>query len=1028
MLLHKRRLRSALTGSAATFLATSVMSASALAQVSDQVAEQELQEEVEQIIVTGTRIQNPDIVAASPITVVGLEEIEQKFTPNIERVFRDLPITIPGDGQNVNNGTAGRAEVDLRGLGPERSLNMIDGKRINPHDIDGISDVNFIPLNMLERVDIITGGASAVYGSDAMSGAINFILKKDFEGIEIDAGFSTTNDGGGDIYDVSVLFGTNLDDGRGNVTLSATFTDRKPVLLADREFGLFGVASDTGSGLGTPPATPPGDCSGNTEFSTAFETNVGSTTSIPGTLDLRSGTSFQFRNDMSIGDRCARFNFNPFNYYQTPQRRWQAFATANYEINEWVEMYGRAGFSSSGVNFQIAPSGTFGQSFTVPLRNPFFSDAVRTAILDDLNTFAAEFIAGLDPLDPDEAAILAADPMGFLQSGIVDVNGNGVFDLGTGVDGDFGDAFLSTARRRTLELGPRSALFDTDQWQMVWGIRGEVPWLEGFNYDLSWQRGESDFVETRDGFTNLTNLALGINTVDPDQCISVTGTVTGAPCTPINVFGPLGSITDQQRDDGFFVAIASDLRKATQTVIHGSMSGEIERISSPWSDNGLSIAVGFERRKETASSSPDECLKLAPSSCQGGAGGNRLPIQSEYSAWEGFGEMIWPIIEGVEGIENLSLEAGFRFSSFNPQGDTTTWKAGMTWETIPGLRFRYMEQRAVRVANIGELGSPVTTGLDNATFDPCSVGNTGTISAELAALCVATGVPSSLVGSVQDIISGQVNVFSGTNLNDLPDPETARTRTAGVQWQFDPGTGGFTSTTLTMDYYRINIRNFIDSPSGQEALDLCYVLADPTACAGIVRIGGALTVSGTGVPAFITNFDFFRSEGLQFGVRTGYELDDWGSLTFSMNANLYLANEFQTTAASDLVDCKGRYGTSCDPVPKWRHTARLSWMKDEFDASILWRRIGSMDAQENEADALFPAFRSIGAFNYFDFSAGFQVTEQVRLSGLVSNIANKKPPIIGNETGSTSFNSGNTFPSIYDVLGRIYSVNLKFNF
>lgn len=1030
-MLSKKKYQHMLSFSAATFLGVTALGSPAFAQVSEQAADQELQEELEQIIITGTRIQNPNIVAASPVTVLDQTEIEQKFTPNIERVFRDLPITVPGDGQNVNNGTAGRAEVDLRGLGPQRSLNMIDGKRINPHDIDGVSDVNFIPLNMVERVDIITGGASAVYGSDAMSGAINFILKKDFEGIEIDSGFSTTHDGGGDIYDVSVLFGANLDDGRGNVTLSATFTDRKPVLLSDREFGIFGVSSATGSGLGEPPATPTADCSGNTEFSTAFSTGVGSTTAIPGTLNLRSGTDFQFRDDGSVGDVCARFNFNPFNYYQTPQRRWQAFTTAHYDINEWVEMYGRAGFSSSGVQFQIAPSGTFGQSFTIPLRNPFFNDDVRSAIVNDLTTFAANYVASLDPNDPDQAAMLAMDPMGFAQAGIIDVNGNGVFDLGTGVDGDFGDAFLSTARRRTLELGPRSSLFDTDQWQMVWGIRGELPWFEGWNYDLSWQRGESDFVETRDGFTNLTNLQLGINTIDPNACVSVTGTVTAAPCTPINVFGPLGSITEQQRDDGFFIAIASDLRKASQTVIHGSTSGEIADVSTPWAESGLSMAFGFEHRKEVASTSPDECLKLAPSSCQGGAGGNRLPIRSEYRAWEGFVEGIWPIIEGAPGIESFQIEAGFRFSSFNPQGDTTTWKAGATWEVTSGLRFRYMEQRAVRVPNIGEIGSPQTTGLDDATFDPCSVGNPNPISDTLRALCIATGVPSVLVGNVQDIISGQINVFNGTDPNNLPDPETARTRTAGMVWQFDPadmGVNALGSTTLSLDYYRINITDFIDEPSGQLALNQCYVQADPVACAGIVRIGGALTVSGTGVPAFFTNFDFFKATGIQLGINTNADLDDWGSLSFNFSANRYLDNELQFTSVSPVVDCNGRYGTTCDTVPKYRHTARLSWFLDRFDTSLLWRRIGRMKVQEDEAGAVFPAFRQIGAANYFDLSFGAQISEQIRLSGLVSNLANKKPPIVGNEVGSTAFNSGNTFPSLYDVLGRVYSVNLKFSF
>ena len=143
--------------------------------------------EIEEVITTGTRIRNENVVAASPVTTIGEEEIALKQTPNIERVFRDMPITIPGDGENVNNGTAGQATLDLRGLGPERSLILIDGKRLSPYDINGIVTTDVIPVNMLKRIDVVTGGASAVYGSDAMSGAVNFILRDDFEGFELKA-------------------------------------------------------------------------------------------------------------------------------------------------------------------------------------------------------------------------------------------------------------------------------------------------------------------------------------------------------------------------------------------------------------------------------------------------------------------------------------------------------------------------------------------------------------------------------------------------------------------------------------------------------------------------------------------------------------------------------------------------------------------------------------------------------------------------------------------------------------------------
>ena len=174
------------------FLLSVLIVPSGIAIAQDEGAQEEV---IEEVVVTGTRIKNVNVVAASAITTVGLEEISLKQQPNIERIFRDLPMTIPGDGENTNNGTAGQATLNLRGLGQGRMLVLMDGKRLAPYDIDGIATTDVIPVNMLERIEIITGGASAVYGSDAMSGAVNFILRDDFEGLEIDLGYSDTDSG-----------------------------------------------------------------------------------------------------------------------------------------------------------------------------------------------------------------------------------------------------------------------------------------------------------------------------------------------------------------------------------------------------------------------------------------------------------------------------------------------------------------------------------------------------------------------------------------------------------------------------------------------------------------------------------------------------------------------------------------------------------------------------------------------------------------------------------------------------------------
>ena len=1002
---------------------------------------------IEEIFVTGTRIKNPNVIAASPVMTIGMEEIGLKQTPNIERVFRDLPITIPVDGENVNNGSFGQATINLRALGPGRSLLLIDGKRLAPYDFGGIVSTDVIPVNMLERVDIVTGGASAVYGSDAMSGAINFILRDDFEGFELGLGYSVTdsgqatNGGGEDTTYINAMFGVAFGDDRGHIVVGGGRTDRGAVLLGERTFGLWGVSSVTGVGLGALPAEPTPDCSGNTSFTTDHATGVGSTTSIPATLNLRSGNSYQFRDDLSLVlGECARFNFNPFNYYQTPQERWQATTIASYDFNDNVEFYARASFSANESAVQIAPSGTFGIPFTIPVMNPFFSDAVRTTIMDDLNSGAVAWVSTntqfLDDLlalpspTPDNLdeiadlqARLAADPLGFNAVGIQDLNGDGQFDAN--------DAFTSTARRRTLELGPRRVINDTDYFQYVFGVRGNLPGaMDGWNYDVSYQHGESDFMTTRNNFNNLTNLQLGINTVDPNRCITARGVVTGPPCTPINIFGPLGSITDAQGSSGFFTATGSILNKLTQTIYHASIDGTIDQLSLPSADDGLSVAFGVEHSALTASANPDECMKLPPASCLGGAGGNFFPINGAYNSDEWFIEAILPIVQDRSGFENLSLEAGYRGADYDVQGSTDSWKAGISLEIVPGFRVRAMEQQAVRVPNVGDLFFPILNGMDNAPFDPCSIGNPTPPApgSTLFDLCVnsGTGMLPSEVGTVPDIVSNQIPAFFGSNPNALPQEEQASTTTIGFVWE--PEFDFLTATTISIDYYDITIDGYIGWPNAQEMLDLCYVLADPATCAGIVRVGGAFGEFGTGVPAYIRNLLAYEAEGIDLIVNTGFDAGNVGEFGFALTAHQYLTNQFQTTAVTAVVDCKGHYGVKCDPVPEYRHTLRVSWFRDNLDASLLWRHIDSMSAEQYPVQWLFPDFLSVDAQDYFDLTLGYEYRDFGRISLLVANIMDEDPPILGNGTGSTAFNSGNTFPSLYDAMGRVYSVNLKLTF
>ncbi|MEO1101027.1 MAG: TonB-dependent receptor [Pseudomonadota bacterium] len=964
------------------------------------------------VLVTGTRIQQPGIESSSPITTVGQEEFELNQTVEIERLFRDLPITVPGDNQNVNNGTAGATSVDLRALGDQRTLVLVDGKRMVPFDIDGEVDISAIPVLMVDRVDIVTGGASAVYGSDAMAGAVNFILRDDFEGAEFDAKYTVTGDGDGDTYQLASLLGAGFDDDRGNVTLGLTYTERKGVLLGDRDYSRFGVSTANGPNEGGAPASPDANC--DAPEATLASTGVGSTTAMPTALDLPGGT-LQFRNDGTVGDRCSRFNFSPFNYLQTPQERFVMMSTARYEINENLEAYARANFSAINVRQQVAPSGVFGNVFEIPLANPFLSDAARQGIIDNVN------------------GSLAAD-FGLADAGVNDLNSNGVFDVGDSID--------VPVRRRTLELGTRSTNYDSNNFQMVLGFRGDI--AGDWEYDVSYSHAEAERANVNAGYTNVSAFTDALNTVSADQCETPAGDVTDG-CVPIDLFSTgFGSITPAMAAANSATAI--DKREYAQDIFQATAFGSIDALQSPWADSAIATSVGFEYRQEEGSTTPDECLKEPPTSCLGGAGGNQVPIASSFDVYEFFGEAFVPIAQGQPWAEDLQLELGFRTADYSSVGQNETWKIGLNWEIVDGFRARVMQQQAVRAPNIAELASPVVTGLSDADFDPCSNGNPAfldadgdpdatLIAAELAAnptlesTCIATGVLQSRIGLVNDIVSGQINTFEGTDPNAQPDAEEAKTFTAGFTWQ-TPVFANMSSGTVTFDYFDIEIEDYIDEFRAQEVLDGCYVFGDLEECAKVNRIGGTTSTSGAGVELLTTNLDFIRTEGIDLGIDTNWDLGGNGELSVGILASYLLSQETLSSGkpASEIIDCVGTFGNDCQPTPELRFSQRTTWRGGPFTASLLWRYFGEVDIQETQRAATFDGFESIDAFNYFDLTGSYDVNDTVSLSLNVRNVLDEEPPIVGNQAGSTARNFGNTFPSAYNTLGRIYTFGLKATF
>lgn len=949
--------------------------------------------DVEVISVTGSRIRSPGVESSSPILSIGEEAIVYLQTPEFERVIRSLPATIPADGSNANNGTAGAATIDLRGLGAQRNLVLMNGKRMVPFNFNGQVDTSNIPTALIERIDVVTGGASAVYGSDAVAGAVNVILKNNFEGVALDYTHSQTAESDGDQDSLSLTVGSNLEDGRGNAVVSISWMERKPVLLGQRPLGQLGINSNSGAGYseflaGQDPALPPEGCGGPNVVD--FVNGSGSTTAIPTRFELiGTAVSAQFRDDRTLGDQCSRFNFNPFNYYQTPAQRYSATAMANYEVNEHLEFYSTFNYSNTSVSQQVAPSGTFGASFNLPLYNPLIGDQALNYILDGANAAVAD---------------------GSLVDGgsWADTNGNGVVDSE--------DSVTVRLRRRTLELGPRTERFDSDIWQLNVGMRGYM--MGDWEYDLSYQYGESNRTTVRDGYTNLTNIQAALDTRDGVTCAS------GGNCVPIDLFGGFGTITEAQA--GFARAVAIQQQKYEQEIGTLFLTGSVDFIEIPGADAPLAMSVGYEFRNETGILEPDECLKLAPASCQGGAGGNLLPIRGGYKTNDIFVEAILPVLNGAPFADSLDVELGFRSSDYDITGKTDSWKAGFNWRPVEELMFRVMRQRANRAPNVGELFSPVTSGLSNATQDPCSVANAANIDANLRSLCISTGMSDAQVGVIPDIIAGQINTFAGSNPATPPGPEQADTTTAGFVWT--PDFDGVDSFNLTVDYYNIDIEDIIGNFTAQEVLDSCYQQGLASECAKISRVGGDLTGSSAGVNLFTSNLKFLQAEGVEVSFNVGFDIGKYGALQFSGNINKYLTQESQSSDNVPVIDCKGYYGTSCTPISELRWVQRTTWMMDDWTVSVQWRHINSVDVELPEAALRFDAFRTIGSYDYVDLFASYAVTDYATLTFGADNLFDDDPPALGNQIGATRANSGNTFPSQYDTLGTVYKAGVRFKF
>jgi outer membrane receptor protein involved in Fe transport len=955
-----------------------------------------------EIIVTGTLIRNPNLTSSSPVAVVGQEEIQLQQPTAAEQILRTIPGVVPGLGQNVNNGATGVANIDLRGLGSNRNLVLLDSTRLVPATSVGTVDLNNIPLALIDRVDVLTGGASTTYGADAVTGVVNFITKKNFAGVDLQVAEQITERGDANTFRADLALGANFDDGRGNAVLAIGYIESDPLYFGDRPIGQCVVNSISGiCGGDSPTATP-------TSF--AFASNPASNLQIapPGSAT-------------PLIPQFSTFNFNPFNIYQTPFKRYNAFGQAHYDISDKITVYARALFSKNYTSSIVAPSGVFGEALTVPGNNPFLTPALRNQICT-LNGIA------LGPTCDENPAI----PLGYVY-------------------------------RRTTEVGPRIDQQNTNMFDFKAGATWNI--TQNINFDLYGAYGESEVQQRRQNYVLRSTLQQALNADNPDTCTDTTGS-----CVPLNLFGPPGSITPAMAH--FIGGTESTInRGSTLAQVHGVISGDTG-FQLPWATHGVSFAIGGEHRDYTGHTRPD-FLAQQPGQL-GGAGGAILPIEGGYTAEDAFAELIVPVAADRPFFSELTLEGGYRRSHYEidaagkPSFNADTYKIGGTWAPIPEIKFRGNYQQAVRAPNIVELFAPVVTGLVALTTDPCAgTANPALVTANLPlnpnitnpnliAVCLAQGAPAGSIGFIQNPAAGQANGTGGGN--PALKPETAHTWTVGVVVNPRSLLPGFNAT---LDYYNIKVKDAIAVPAAGDVINACFGDATGASvpagaatnplCTAIRRnlANGRLsgpTSSVLGLPVPLTNAGRLQTDGVDFTANYRHGIG-FADLILNLSGNwTHKSKFFASDTAINVPNCAGVYSVNCGIAigqlqPKWSWNQRTTLSMKPVDVSLLWRHISSFHYQ-SDLTPLFSGqitgtgpfvgktvdFNKISAFDYFDLTARFGITDHFDLTLSAFNIFDKQPPILGNNAGTTTANSGNTFPSTYDALGRRYgaAVRLKF--
>ena len=949
----------------------------------------------EQIVVTGSRIARRDYQSDSPISTIDSSAISAAGQPSLDRVIGEMPqfeaaqgAAEVGDVQGSVGFGGGASYSDLRGIGRNRSLVLMDGRRLMPSTPDGSIDLNTIPMALIDSVEVITGGASATYGSDAIAGVANFKLRHSFTGLEISAQHGASTHGDGATNQISAILGGKFDDGRGHAMLDLEYSSRAAVAGSQRSF----FTNPAVRFLGRPPegfiyaggyrngGGAPSIAAVNAVLTTygaapyagtgAYKGGIGVntdgtifTTVVPGSL----GCAENYKGVGSVlGDiispSCTQAGVVLGNYFavQVPLKKYNAFAGADYELTDHLTAYGQFNFSESSALDQTGPGSTKTNNtieLFVPVSNQFVQS--NPALLSIINS-------AYGGAAPANATV-------------------GVSKLMFG-------------------WGNRVEKFKYNVWQGVGGLKGDIPGT-AFTFDVFGSYGRSNYTSQAYGDISIS----AINNVLANEGVG--------GCT----YNPFG----YQPVSPACLAYAGRTDITTDALTSKNVEASIQGPLFALPGGSAQIALGADYRSSSFDYHPDSLFISGDSLAYGtstAAGGSQ-------NAKELFGELLLPIAKDLPFAKDLSVDLGYRYSKYDTFAGKSTWKADASWAPVKGIRFRGGYSFAFRAPSLADLYAGAATGNQSLNGgDPCDILSAyrkGANAAQVQALCAAQAAPAG--ASTYSFGGANVTVPVQTGGNKLLQPETGRTWSVGAV--LSPVRG----LNLSVDYYNLAISGAISSLSSGQILANCYgPTANPSFSASNPFCQRIRRDATTGQISLLTsglfNFNKFKLSGVDTQIDYRFGLNAFGLPTtagaLKIGSIISYLRKYVVTPSDGTapIDYAGGIsdtfvtsdGENLYSHPRWKANSYLSYLNGPFVGTLRWRYIGPM------ANLDAPGSR-VPAVSYFDADVHYTFDHRFTLSAGVTNITDKQPPFIGTLELRTD-------AATYDVVGRTWFVGVKMKF